>query len=50
MCHWEGGEEGGGGIDWEFGINGCKLLYISIYRMDEPQGPTLAQGTIFNTL
>ena len=21
-------EEGGGGIDWEFGINRCKLLYI----------------------
>ena len=22
------GEEGGGGVDWEFGISRCKLLYI----------------------
>ena len=22
------GEQGGGGIDWEFGIRRCKLLYI----------------------
>ena len=23
-----GGGEGGGGMDWEFGISRCKLLYI----------------------
>ena len=23
------GEEGGGGVDWEFGISGCKLLYTA---------------------
>ena len=22
------GERGGGGMDWEFGVSGCKLLYI----------------------
>ena len=22
------GEEGGGGMDWEFGISTCKLLYM----------------------
>ena len=27
-CPWEGG--GGGGMDWEFGISRCKLLYVWI--------------------
>ena len=35
------GERGGGGIDWEFGVRRCKLLYIVVYRMGKQQGPTL---------
>ena len=29
---------GGGGMDWEFGIIRCKLLYV---EMDKQQGPTV---------
>ena len=32
------GTEGGGGMDWEFGISRCKLI---IYRMGKQQGPTV---------
>ena len=31
------GERGGSGMDWEFGLNGCKLLV----RMARQQGSTL---------
>ena len=31
-------EGGGGGMDWEFGISRCKLLYI---ELDKQQGPTV---------
>ena len=31
------GRGGGGGMDWEFGISRCKL----IYRMDEQRGPAV---------
>ena len=27
-CACRGGEGSGGGMDWEFGISRCKLLYI----------------------
>ena len=28
MCGCRGGEGGGVGMDWEFGISRCKLVYI----------------------
>ena len=31
------GEEGGEGMEWEFGISRCKLLY----EMDKQQSPTV---------
>ena len=33
------GCQGGEGMDWEFGISRCKLLYL--YRMAEQHGPTV---------
>ena len=39
-------EKSGKGIEWEFGINRCKLLYIQWIT----RAYCIAQGTIFNTL
>ena len=41
------GEVGGGGMDWEFGISRCKLLYIEWITT---YSYCIAQGTIFNIL
>ena len=41
------GQGGGGGMDWEFGISRCKLLYIEWINN---KAYCIAQGTIFNTL
>ena len=38
------GDGGGGGMDWEFGVHRCKL----IYRMDKQQGPIVQHRAIFN--
>ena len=40
------GEQGGGRMDWEFGISRCKLLYIEWIAISY----CIAQGTIFNIL
>ena len=36
----------GGGMDWEFRISNCKLLY----RVDVQQSPNVKQKTIFSIL
>ena len=38
---------GGGGMDWEFGISRCKLLYIEWINN---KVLLYTQGTIFNVL
>ena len=37
----------GGGMDWEFGISRCKLLYIEWVNN---RSYCIAQGTVFNIL
>ena len=37
-CGCQGGGEGGGGMDWEFGDQQMQTI---IYRMDRQQGPTV---------
>ena len=41
------GERGGEGMDWEFGISRCKLLYVEWMNN---KSYCIAQGTIFNVL
>ena len=42
------GRGGGGGMDWEFGISWCKLLYIE--WINNKVSYCITQGTIFNIL
>ena len=39
------GEGGGGGMDWEFGVSRCKLVYMEWINN---RSYCIAQGTIFN--
>ena len=41
------GEGVGGGMEWEFGVSRCKLLYIEWITTGSY---CIAQGTIFNIL
>ena len=42
------GDGGRGGMDWEFGISHCKLLYLKWIKKTRPY--CIAKGTIFNIL
>ena len=41
--------KGGGGMEWEFGISRCKLVYIE-WINNNKRSYCVAQGTIFNIL
>ena len=41
--------KGGGGMEWEFGVSRCKLVYIE-WINNNKRSYCVAQGTIFNIL
>ena len=45
-CGYQGGGGVQGGIDWEFGVSRCKVLYI--YIMDRQQGPTIEYRDLYS--